>query len=494
MKTTAILLFMLLLTGFTGKRILPDTKTFTFGHENVLGTSLDLKIKAVSANVADKAEEIALREIDRLDNILSSYKTGSEFSQWQRTLGQDVKVSVELFEVLTLFDQWKLRTDGALSPAAGVAVTLWKKAEAAQKLPEQTQLESAISLMNQYHWSLNADAQTAKHLSKEPLLLNSFVKSYIISKAAEQIMTVPGVTGCIVNIGGDMVVSGDQVEWIRVADPKADEENSLPLSVLRLENRAIATSGSYRRGYTIDNKWYSHVLDVRTALPVSGVISATVIAPNADDAGALATAFNILDPKESGALAREIPGVAYQIVTVSGERIESEEWHLFQPSKTIAPALPRINGQFELTVELELARFEGRFRRPFVAVWLEDAKKEPVRTLALWFNKPRWLPDLKRWYSKNQEGLYDSNSSIASISSATRSPGRYALKWDGLNDEGKMVPPGKYTLYLEAAREHGTYQLIRQDIEWNGKVKHLTLQGGAEITAATVDIKAVSEQ
>jgi hypothetical protein len=141
---------------------------------------------------------------------------------------------------------------------------------------------------------------------------------------------------------------------------------------------------------------------------------------------------------------------------------------------------------YEVSIDLELARFEGRFHRPFVAVWVENKKKESVRTVAIWFNKPRWLPELKRWFSKNQSISQD-RSALGSISSATRSAGKYSLVWDGLDDSGKALPSGKYTLYIEAAREHGTYQLLKQEVDWKGKSKHFDLEGGIEITAAAID-------
>jgi hypothetical protein len=122
-----------------------------------------------------------------------------------------------------------------------------------------------------------------------------------------------------------------------------------------------------------------------------------------------------------------------------------------------------------------------------VAVWIENAKRESVKTLELWYNKSRWLPDLKRWYANNQSIIQDSVAK-ASISSATRSAGKYTLSWDGLDASKKPVPNGTYTLYIEAAREHGTYQLIKQEFEWNGKPKHFDLEGGIEIKSASLDI------
>jgi FAD:protein FMN transferase len=252
MKTMFPFIFIILFGMISGTRPPTTVKTYTFGHENVLGTSLDLNVTAVDPGVARKAERIALAEIDRLNNILSSYQPGSEFSQWQRTRGVDVNISPELFEVLSLFDKWKTRTGGALSATAGIGVALWKKAETLQSMPDEMEISRVRELMHQEHWALDHVTKTARHLSGEPLLLNSFVKSYIVGKVATKVMSIPGVTGCVVNIGGDIVVSGAIQERVLVADPEADAGNAQPLSTLSIANKAIATSGNYRRGYTIN--------------------------------------------------------------------------------------------------------------------------------------------------------------------------------------------------------------------------------------------------
>ena len=66
-----------------------------------------------------------------------------------------------------------------------------------------------------------------------------------------------------------------------------------------MRDRAVATSGNYRRGVRIGDRFYSHIIDPRTARPVGHILSSTVVAPNPSDAGALATAFSVLSPEES---------------------------------------------------------------------------------------------------------------------------------------------------------------------------------------------------
>jgi thiamine biosynthesis lipoprotein ApbE len=465
-----------------------ESKFYFYNYENVLGTSFQLKVSSGSEKNADYAELVALNEIDRLTGILSTYDPSSEVSLWQKQPNVETKVSPELFEVLNLFDIWQDKTYGAISTSVGTATRLWKNAQASQMKPGEEDLRKAAQSMVQPQWKLNPANRTAIKLTNQPIVLNSFVKSYIIKKVAGKLLDLPGVQGVVVNIGGDLVIAGNQQEIIGISNPASDAENGLPVSTLLLKERAIATSGNYRRGFQINSQWYSHIIDPRTAYPTDHILSATVIAKNATDAGALATAFNVLQPAESEALALTIPGIEYQLITANGEILESDGWRKFEmlESDQFNAALFTM-AQPKLTLEFELATFEGRFRRPFVAVWVENKKKETVKTLALWYNKPRWLPDLKRWYSNNQAVLRDSIAK-ASISSATRSAGKYTLSWDGLDANGKAVPNGKYTFYIEAAREHGTYQLLKQEIEWNGQPAHFDLKGGIEITSASLTI------
>jgi len=136
---------------------------------------------------------------------------------------------------------------------------------------------------------------------------------------------------------------------------------------------------------------------------------------------------------------------------------------------------------FELNIELELSRFEGRSLRPFVAVWVENEKSEPVRTLALWYNNNRWLPDLKRWYAKHFEKLQKPVFTDA-VSGATRSAGKYTIKWDMKDDSGNTV------------RERGTYQLINREIELNEDPKRIELEGGIEIASAFIEYVKLSPE
>ncbi|MEO8171556.1 MAG: DUF2271 domain-containing protein [Sediminibacterium sp.] len=473
-------------------------RLFVSHFENVLGTSLEIKIRSVSEKQAAAAETAAMKEIERVSKIVSAYDAGSEFSKWMLTSNEAKNISKELFEVLDLFDQWRTRTHGALDASAQVVSKLWKDAAAKQVAPTQSELDAAVAEVKQAHWKLDATTQTAMHLSKAPLMLNSFAKSYIIRRATDAAMAVDNINGVVVNIGGDIVVAGSIAEPVLVSDPKADAENDAPLDKLMISNKAIATSGNYRRGQLINGKWYSHIVDPRTGEPAGEVISATVVAPNATDAGALATAMNVLTVEESKTLAATVPGTEYMLITKDGKRIESKGWKAMEMPETkkekpVAASVTadQWNPDYEVLINFEIAQLEGFARRPYVVVWVEGADKNPVRTVSLWFQKDRWLRDLRLWYTTNsaQFGGEANKANISSISSATRSAGKYSVKWDGKDDKGNYVKPGKYTIYIEAAREHGTYQIISQEMNFTGTPKQITLTGNIEVTSASLDYR-----
>jgi hypothetical protein len=81
---------------------------------------------------------------------------------------------------------------------------------------------------------------------------------------------------------------------------------------------------------------------------------------------------------------------------------------------------------------------------------------------------------------------------VDAVTSATRPAGKYAVQWDGKDNAGKPVASGTYTVCIEASREHGTYQIIRQEMELTGIAKHIALPGGTEINAANLDYQQVS--
>jgi hypothetical protein len=131
------------------------------------------------------------------------------------------------------------------------------------------------------------------------------------------------------------------------------------------------------------------------------------------------------------------------------------------------------------------------YRRPYVAAWLTDKDGFPVRTILLWVQQDakgrRWVPDLRKWNADDRiRGIVDDKDLVDAISGPTRSAGNHKVGWDGLDDNGEPLPPGAYTLHIEAAREHGTYQIIREKLELGEEEFELDLKGNEEIKSVHV--------
>lgn len=150
---------------------------------------------------------------------------------------------------------------------------------------------------------------------------------------------------------------------------------------------------------------------------------------------------------------------------------------------TPTKALAKFDSKMELAVNFSIVDPGGfRYQRPYVAVWLEDAAGNEVRTLSVWAKTDgrgqRYLEHLTRWIGV-AGGQAD--TLLSTSSSPTRNPGSYTLVWDGKNDKGALVTQGDYFLCIESAREHGPYALIREKVTVAGAASARKLSGSSDI-------------
>ncbi|MBX3180085.1 MAG: DUF2271 domain-containing protein [Candidatus Hydrogenedentes bacterium] len=473
---------------------------YTYHHENVLGTYLELSVKADSDAAAVEAEARVLAEIDRLAGILSRHDGESEFRRWQARGGFATAVSTDLLAVLRACDDWRARTGGAFDPAAGALTNLWDAAARVARTPSREEIADARDQMAAGRWRLDPVSGRAAPGLEGAATLDGLAKGYIIDRACEAALAGGAASGVLVNIGGDLRAAGTLQTEAAIANPFDTGEGAPPIGRAALLDGAMATSGGYHRFMEIAGRRYSHIVDPRTGMPAERVASATVIAPSAADADALATALNVLSPEEGTALVERVDGAASLVIGMDGSVTRSAGWRGPAPDRVrlaangpaAAPAVDTWGARFSLNVDFELANPEtdGRYRRPYVGIWVCDHEGFPVRTLLLWRQKGglRWLSSLREWCRDDQiRAFVDETDLIETVSRSTRPPGKYNVSWDGLDDAGKPVPFGTYTLYIEASREHGTHQVMRAEIELGPEAFTKELDGNVEINGARID-------
>ncbi len=330
-----------------------------------------------------------------------------------------------------------------------------------------------------------------------PITLDGLAKGYILDAVCHAISSKHAeVTEFSINIGGDLRKVGSRPQAISITTPTNSADNAAALQTFTIDRPlALATSGNYRRNFLIADRNYSHIFDPRTCMPADEIVSASVIAFSAMDADALATACSVLAPQQSLALIATLPDAACLLVAADGRRFASPNWPAAgEIAKAQFVAADDAAASTGLHVKFTLNRPQGgRYRRPFVAVWLEDKDGFPVKTAVLWLQKdqpgPRWHRDLSRWYRNDRtRKVVEKSDLIDTISGATRGPGQYEARFDGTDNAGKPLPDGDYVLCLEAAREHGTYQIIRQPLKLGGEAIALQkLKGNVEMSEASYE-------
>lgn len=440
---------------------------------------------------AERAEAMLLNEIERLRAIFSTYDAASELSQLNRHVGP-FNASADLVTVLRDYEHWARHSHGICSAQTQAFMACWHDAERTQCEPTPTVLAELLHATQGTPWTI--DGHTVTRHTTLPLNLNALAKGYILHQATHVLrQTFPTLASVVMNLGGDLVVQGEPV-LVGVQDPATPWDNARPLTLLRLQNKAIATSGGYQRGFTIDGRRYSHLIDPRTGRPAEELQSATVLAADSRTANALATTCASGSAAEALRLVARTPGTECLLVDAAGVIHRSAgfaAWELTRtdtpddPPKKDAPAVKEWPSDFVVNIALELPQPMGRAKRPYVAIWFENDAGKPVRTVTVWGNSSRWIRDLSVWwkFAKDDAAL------VKAVSRATRAPGKYEVVWDGKDDAGKPVPQGTYTVKVEVHREHGKHLTQIGTIKCLGEATKVTLDKNAETGDTVVDYR-----
>lgn len=465
---------------------------YHFHHEHVLGTSLHLAISCEHKAKASAIERSVLQEIDRLNAVLSCWDDRSELMVWQAA--GTSSISDDLAAVLRRADVWRSATLNAFDVRAEATRRLWEDAAKQGVAPSDAQRQQLAAQLSTSPYVFKHDAAIQRS-DQLPISLDGLAKGYILDRVCDLVQReYPDTSDFLINIGGDLRKLGNQPLEIAIENPSDASEGAQPLQTfLVTQPISMATSGNYRRYLTIGDRQVSHILDPRTCLPAKLSRSVTVVSAEAIDADALATSVSVLGPEEGLALIETLENTECCIVTAAGEVVTSSGWPLRSlqaNSRQLVAKEDPPKAKHGLFVDFTIQRPQGgRYRRPYVAMWLEDADGFPVKTEVLWLQTeqpgPRWHRDLTRWYRNDRlRKTVEKSDLIETISGATRGPGSYQAHFDGTDNLDLPLVEGKYTLCLEVAREHGTYQIIRETFEWGGKpIAEKKLKGNVEVGA-----------
>lgn len=254
----------------------------------------------------------AYDEIVRLDAIINEHDPLCEAGKVRLRLEKgekEIALSPELYRLIEFACQGYEKSAGAFDITIAPLLKLWQEAAKTNHLPTLDEIESTKKRVGGYAISLLPETKTlCSRIPGLSIALGGFTKGYAADQVAQKLKK-QGIQEGLVSVAGHIVGFGERKWKVGIQDPRivdADEASSSIGSIV-LCNKALATSGHYRRFSVIEGKRYSHIVDPRTGhtVPLT-TVSATVIANTCMEADLYATVFCILDPQEALTLAAKL--------------------------------------------------------------------------------------------------------------------------------------------------------------------------------------------
>jgi thiamine biosynthesis lipoprotein len=241
----------------------------------------------------------------------------------QKAGGPSVKVSEDLFNVLSRAQEVSRLSHGAFDVTVGPVVKLWRRVRYTKKIPTPEELDRARSLVGYENIRLDPRERTVQ-LRKEGMRLDlgGIAKGYA-ADAALEVLKRRGLPRALVAMGGDIAVNDPPpgTEGWKVAIASLMNPDSEPSRFLLLAHAAVSTSGDAEQYIEIDGKRYSHIVDPHTGIGLIGRVSVTVVAPNATMSDSLTKLVAVLGPEKGLPILDSIDGVGALVVrkTDTGE-------------------------------------------------------------------------------------------------------------------------------------------------------------------------------
>lgn len=280
--------FFLLLLSLTMLCACESDRYVTFRGYAQGGT---YEVKANLKGIYGSRKTIAA-QIDSLlaeiDFSISGYNKNSLLSKWNA--GEEIVADRHFTKICSLSDKYEAMTQGAFSAKAGPLYDIWGFGFTTDSLPSEEKVRAAL-----------AESKKGRVLN-----FNAIAQGYSCDVIADYLKSL-GIEDMLVNIG-EIYCSGLNPEgqgWKIGVDSPIDGNNTPGASlsgIWQSEGQAcgVVSSGNYRKFYIKDGKKYSHTIDPRSGYPVEhDLLSATVIAPSAAEADALATACMVMGPQKA---------------------------------------------------------------------------------------------------------------------------------------------------------------------------------------------------
>jgi len=268
-------------------------------------------------------------ELAKVDASLSPFNKNSIITAVNQN--EDVEVNNMFQDVFYLAMQISKETEGAFDITVAPLVNAWGFGFKNGIEPTKEQVDSLMQIIGYQKVSLSRGKIT-KTDDRVMLDCSAIAKGYGTDVVA-RLLRSKGIQNFMVEIGGEIVTSGVNAEgqpWrVGISKPVEDPmgtDNGVQ-SIVKVTDKAMATSGNYRNFYYKDGKRYAHTIDPKTGYPVQhSILSATVFAKSCAVADAYATSFMVMGMEKAKQLLEHHPELMAYLI-YSDEDGKNAVWY-----------------------------------------------------------------------------------------------------------------------------------------------------------------------
>ncbi|ABZ75597.1 ApbE family lipoprotein [Shewanella halifaxensis HAW-EB4] len=269
-----------------------------------MGNSYNIKWKEkkISANRMHHINTKVKAKLTELNETMSSWDNNSELSLLNNSKEKQFNISPDLEYVISEAIRIHHVTHGALDITVDPLISLWGfgATDREYNVPSHTDISKTLKFVGMDKINV-ADGALTRTSTKVTLNLSSIAKGFAVD-AVTIILEKNHIKDYLVDIGGEIRLNGTNLNnksW-NVGIDKPFAYSTGQIEIVKLKNRAIATSGNYRKYFESNGKHYSHIINPKNGQPVEyKIVSATVIAERCMTADGFATAFMVLPVKQS---------------------------------------------------------------------------------------------------------------------------------------------------------------------------------------------------
>jgi thiamine biosynthesis lipoprotein len=261
------------------------------------------------ADALPRIADEAFDEVDRIDRLMSHYKSDSPLSRINREAAQHpVAVDQELFDFIVEAMRYHHDSGGAFDITVGPLMKAWGFFRGDGRVPSPHELAAARRLVGGGHVILNPATRTiAFDASGVELDLGGIAKGYAVDRVIG-VLKRRQIAAALVSSGGSTIYAlgappGREGWPITIQDPIDSRKTAFTIQV---KDRAVSVAGSSEKSFEAGGVRYSHIMDPDTGMPAQGVLGVVVLSRTGTEGDALDDAFFVLGPERSQAYLKRL--------------------------------------------------------------------------------------------------------------------------------------------------------------------------------------------